>query len=539
MINELALNRLTYKGGWEFVQQYLKKYSARESDADFHLRREITPCPPFAQVAVDEVLNSLYLRLLEIQRIGGDDTYQSATKGKMGGVDRAGSTMESFLREEVLPELAQAGSVGIYVQQSESVPLTRADPIPHPYLFIIRTEAVLEHIQEPGLYTFETVKLRISLPDIGNKRDREGVWEKVPAGVSYYETYRTKDDLNRAATTPVTSNIERIPFVWLKIPHPLMRNVSTYQVALLNIGSSDLTYCVKANFPFYVRQSNVASMNNRKTDGDDVPATPTGPMQGEEYPLNAEAPSFIYPSPEPLLASMKKQEQLKQEIREILRLNIASVSNVSADSKDRDMQGMEAGLATLAELLKKAEIQIAALWAHYMAHKGEVVISYPTQFSLKSDSDRLEEAGTATKLIDAAPSITYKRELSKVIARGLLSSKISAKMLQQIEDEIDAAKVIVSDPKDLQQYVVNGILSAKDAATAYSFPVDTTKEAEGEHLRRVTRTAEAQSKAAIKNGGVLGSNIGGDRQQAKDEKAEQRDPANQDKPETGQRGGGK
>ena len=69
------------------------------------------------------------------------------------------------------------------------------------------------------------------LDTAGNPIDREG----NPAGA-------------------VELELTRIPFVLLGHRRQMIKDVVNHQIALLNLGSSDVNYALKANFPFYVEQ---------------------------------------------------------------------------------------------------------------------------------------------------------------------------------------------------------------------------------------------------------------------------------------------
>src|SRR5262245_48069391 len=104
-IDEWFKWRLAYEGGFHFRNRYLKRFSNRESDDDVTIREQITPVPRFAGAAVDEVKNSIYQRLVDINRDGGSKSYRSCIDGSNGGVDLLGSSMTFFIGKSILPEL--------------------------------------------------------------------------------------------------------------------------------------------------------------------------------------------------------------------------------------------------------------------------------------------------------------------------------------------------------------------------------------------------------------------------------------------------
>src|SRR3954465_1183059 len=97
--------RLAYLGGSRFLKRYLKKFSRREDDQDFRDRAMVSYVPAFAKAAVNEVKNSIFGRMHDITRDGGPATYRDAVAGLAGGIDQLGSTMNTFIGRDVMPEL--------------------------------------------------------------------------------------------------------------------------------------------------------------------------------------------------------------------------------------------------------------------------------------------------------------------------------------------------------------------------------------------------------------------------------------------------
>ena len=54
----------------------------------------------------------------------------------------------------------------------------------------------------------------------------------------------------------------RIPFILLDIGESLMKDVANHQIALLNLGSSDVSYALKANYPFYTEQQDLRAVGD-------------------------------------------------------------------------------------------------------------------------------------------------------------------------------------------------------------------------------------------------------------------------------------
>jgi hypothetical protein len=53
--------------------------------------------------------------------------------------------------------------------------------------------------------------------------------------------------------------LRRISFILLDIGDSMIKDIVNHQIALLNLGSSDVNYALKANFPFYVEQRDLRS----------------------------------------------------------------------------------------------------------------------------------------------------------------------------------------------------------------------------------------------------------------------------------------
>src|SRR5690606_30052159 len=140
-----------------------------------------------------------------------------------------------------------------------------------------------------------------------------------------------------------------------------------------------------------------------------------GANHGRAYGPGLEAPSFIAPPSEPLLASMKLQDRLEEQVRKMVNLAVqATASRESAESKSLDNQGLEAGLSFIGLCLQNAEQQIASHWAAYEdrnpKNRSVAVVKYPDRYSLKTDADRIRECGELTKLLYSVPGRLAKKE---------------------------------------------------------------------------------------------------------------------------------
>jgi hypothetical protein len=263
----------------------------------------------------------------------------------------------------------------------------------------------------------------------------------------------------------------------------------------MNVASSDLMYTIKSNFPFYIEQFN-AAMEFALANGTGS-AIKVGTSHGRRYPQNTEAPSFINPSPEPLRVSMEKQEQLKTEIRQLVHLALTNIkpTRASADSKEKDNQGLEAGLAYIGMELEHAERWLADMWSEYEGEKPDAVIFYPDKYSLRSDEDRRAEAKELGELIPKIPSLTYQKELAKRIVDVTIGHKTDYETLGKIYDEINNAKIIAIDPEVIRSDAEAGLVSNDTASKARLYPDGEAEKAAKDHEERAARVVLAQTNA--------------------------------------------
>lgn len=581
-LNDYEKWRLTYQGGRAFVDTYLEMFDGREDEDDFERRKKMSYCPAFAKEAVIEVRNGIHQRMSEVSRKGGSRSYLDAVDGIDGGVDLQGNNMNTFIGQEVLPEMMTMERVGVMVDMPDFNPAsTLADfqKKPRPYLYLYTAEDIVNWswiTRENEVY-FTHLLLR-------ERRVNLDPYSGLPTGE--YELFRymrltpegvlvqfwREDPKNKKDDQLVEEKllkISMIPFVLFDIKNSLLQDIADYQVGLLNLASSDLNYALRANFPFYtepydpktedlykskpgtqVRIGTDGSLKTTEQDG----KTPTtnmmglppnvkvadsqeiqvGVTRGRRYPIGGDRPDFIHPSSEPLTASMAKQEQMKQEIRALMSLALINVatSRASAESKRADQIGLESGLAALGLELEGGERQIARIWELFEGgHNQPAKIVYPTTYSLKTDAQRMDEAKQLKDLKVAVPSKKFQKLMAAKIAATMFEGQVSTDILEAVVKEIDAAKYITSDPTEIQLDMEMGLVTAVTASNARGYDgEEEVPQAQEEHVKRLETIAIAQSK-----GGGMGAARGlpTDSQDstAKDEKTlSQKNPDQQGNP---------
>lgn len=532
-VHEWEKWRLTYRGGEDFLFQYLAQFSTRETNEDFNQRRSLTPIPTFAKTAINEVRNSIFQRLADVVRRDGSPAYQTAVAGSDGGVDRRGSTMNSFMGMDILEELLVMGRVGVFVDMPETIGPTLIDAQgKRPYLYRYQVEDIFNWTsakpEEPN--EFQSIMLRDtainydprSLLPLNTVHRFRHLWIDRLTGMvnlQFYDVDGNEIDRDGNPSGPIALELTRIPFVMIDLGDSLIKDVCTYQVALLNLVSSDVNYALKANFPFYTEQKDNKAVGHHLKNAVNEDGTATaggqgaqdretrvGVTQGRYYGKDMDRPGFINPSPEPLKASMELQEKLERDIRKLVSLAIVNLgTRASGESKQMDNQGLEAGLSYIGLALQAAEMRIADYWASYedrvKSRQKVATVKYPDRYSLKSDMDRIEEADSLSDLISEIPSRTAKKEIQKHIATTLLGGKINVDMLQKIYREIDIADFTTSNPETIIAAKEAGLVGEKIASIALGFPEEEYLVAREDHVSRVERIAKAQAKGGNQPGG--------------------------------------
>lgn len=517
--------RDTFDGGEYYRDNYLVKFTDRETDTDFIQRRDLTPIPAFAKSAILDIRNNIYQRLVSVTRVGGSKAYQDAVAGINGGVDGEGSTMDSFIGDDVLTELLVMGKVGIYVDALPPTGPTLADQTFPPFLTYYRIEDILSYAKTPrGMGgEFQSVLLRdynvtvdtsigpgIALPS--GSEDRYRLLWKDEFGQVWFRLYNSKGEVMRRSDSTedgaVLTNLKRIPFVLVDIGDSLMKDVASYQKALLNLSSSDVYYALKSNTPFLtIMRDQFATGDHLKGVGTAEGSSSTGSERvenvgsgkGRYYGINEDRPGFIAPPTDPLETSMKLQERLENNIRALINLAVqgkAGSRTESAEAKKVGQGGLEAGLSFIGMALGRAEKLIADLWAEYenVRNPDPAVVSYPDRYVLKSDSDRLEEAGSTLDLVERLPTQELKRVASKMIVDTLLSGRLPQVELERIYAKIDSNSYILSDPKTTLEAHKAGLVDDKTASEALGYNADkVVEQARKDRAQRIAQTLAAQT----------------------------------------------
>jgi hypothetical protein len=535
--------RDTFNGGVYYRNQYLKKFSTRETEDDYQLRLDVTPIPTFAKAALLDIRNAIFQRMRDVMRKDGSVTYRRAVAGVRGGVDRRGSSMNSFIgSQNVLTELLLMGKVGVYVDNAPIAADAKQSDTVHvsPYLYAYPIEDVRNFSMScsEGQSQFKTLLLRdtvqeydsdTGLPEQTTLRYRY-LWidERQKVSLQFYNEEGNKVDRNGLpdldGSSVIRLELDRIPFVLLDIGDGLLKDVCTHQIALLNLGSSDVSYALRGNFAFFTRQTDgrEGATHLKGSDGRDNTGTAggqgaaarevrVGTQQGMTYGKDMERPGFINPSSEPLEASRALQGDLKADIRALINLAVTALgTRQSADSKAADNQGLEAGLSYIGLVLEGAERLLADYWAAYeekTASKRQIpTIKYPDRYSLKTDADRIDESTKLTTLMAKVPSQLARREIAKCTVQALLGGRVASETIDDINAEIDSSPFTTSDPDTIIKAVENGLCGDETGSLAIGFKPGEHVKARACHALRVARIVAAQTDAGARGVDELSAN---------------------------------
>jgi hypothetical protein len=311
-------------------------------------------------------------------------------------------------------------------------------------------------------------------------------------------------------STTITIQIPEIPFTIEDIGGSLIEDVVNHQIALLNMNSADVTYAIRSNFPFYVEQKNlqVASFT-RKLDekGDEVSVNDDrvqrGTAKGVAYGVNMDAPSFIAPPSEPLEVSMKKEDQLKDEIADIVGMSVANAqaSYSSVESKRYGDRSLESGLARIGLEICRGENKIAQFWAMYEGtDPTKALVTYPEDYNMLTNEQRTERALKLLELVESVPSQAFKKQLVKDAIDIACGTHISVEDVQSMKKEIDLLTVIATNPEAIREDMKEGLVSGDVASEARGYPKGDAKKARLEVLDKIAAilaTQKAQNASGV------------------------------------------
>lgn len=486
--------RYCYSGGRRFREEYLEKFSDRENDKEFKRRRDLTPIPAYARLEINRVKNSLSQRFPDIIRRGGSEKWADAVHGNGRGVDRRGSSMDSYVSKFLLAEILVMGKVGVLVDAPRVTGNSAAD-VPEdfrPYLNWYPVEnierLVPAPVESPSDWTAVLVK------DINKKFDIETATTEDVNTFRYYYldpdrnnkvTIATIDDTGKEVKPLVLTDLDKIPFVVFDILESLIKDVCSYQIAHLNLISADTLYAIDANYPIMTRQR--GNSVPAHLEGEDEEAD-IGIQKGIWYDRGLDAPGFISPPVDSMKTSMESRKMFKQEVHELVTGALASLGEEGT---------IDAGLAFIGQCLEDGESRLWDHWAAYEqrdeARRETPNVVYPEDWSLKTDEERLNEADKYIDLMNKLPGQEGKKQAAKMAYDRLYRGRLASDDLVKIKAEVDAAPYSISDAKIVIDAKKEGIFSAETASLALGANKDEAEKAKKDQEEKAAAIAAAQS----------------------------------------------
>lgn len=534
--------RLTYESGQYYIENFLVWFKY-ESKRSYNERKDLTYVPAFAKEAINEVRNSLWSRLGDVERMGGPLSYIQACNGDEGGVDQKRSTMSDWIGRHILRELLTMRRVGVWIDMpkvwNQETKATASKK--HPYLCWYPVESIRSWAtDDKGRLTRILLKQSnfmhdeaTGLPMSGDVDSFRYAWLGDPdKGEDPRVHVREEDADGKQVVDEFILDMEDIPFVQFQIDHSLLEDVCKHQKALLNMESSDVHWCVKANFPIWTQQfdprsspsaSRPAQQRDKPSfprpgfDGPPpintpvIPAVPAGqakeaseskalevtvgPQTGISYPKDLERPGWVHPSAEPLTAAMAKEMQIKEDIRRLVHLSVAALDPrmASAESKEMDDRGLHVGLCAIGAALERGEREIAHHWAAYSREQAAEV-QYPADWSMENDSTRRQDAKALLDQVDRISSKTFRKEIMKLAAKKMLSHKVSQDVMDAILAEVDLFEYPSSNVDDLSKDLQNSLVSAEYASEVVrGYPAGQVQKALEERAHQLAIMALSQT----------------------------------------------
>lgn len=515
--------REAYDGGRKYRERYLAKLSDRETEDEFKRRKEMTPLPTYAKREINRVRNALFQRFADVVRSGGSKTYMEAVLGDKRGIDNRGSSLNTYLGKELLPELLVMGAVGVLVDAPKVSGGTLAD-VPDNYRPFV-SYYTLEQIPQlwpskPGSLSDYDAVLLTDYHEAADwktgQRDHKTTQRFYYVGEDGFVRLQILNDKGELIGAEQKMELREIPFILVDIGDSLIKDVVTHQRALMNLASTDTNYALESNFPFLTSErGNV--QDGGHLDGDtQTQEVVVGVKKGMKYDKGANRPEFIAPPADTLKASMELQKALKEQVREL----------VMGCLEDMGDGSIEAGLSFIGLCLEHFENRLGDHWTAFETaaapDRERPTIKYPDCWALIPPKERIEEAKELDALAFSIPSRMGKKALKKLIADRLLRTRIPTTELDKIKKEIDDAPYCTSDPAVVMPAIKEGAMSRETGCLALGGDEKEAQKAADEQAKRAQDIAIAQADAAAARGLPDGSVTPG--KSAADEKEGSKNP---------------
>ena len=504
--------KLTYAGGREFLNAFLKQYSKAEEASDYEARKAISYVPAYAKRVINVIRNSMAVKMPDVNR-EGDPIYIEAMSAN---VDTFKSSMSAFIALEIVPLLLAQGKRFIIVDAPPAAPegATLAEDSGSAFIYAVDADAVQSwnYSEDGKLLTALVSSMQTIIDDATGlvsgtaqvyKLYRLGIFDQgdsVTAIQGVQVTTYNSD--SRIIDEQFMQGLTRLPIVEFSLADSLLTDIADMQIALMNLSSTDMSFLYRSNFPIYVEQQEPGRMSlkplassKRKNSnnpseqidtGFDDELTRTkggramGNGRGRTYMKGLEKPGFITPPSSNISISMEKQDKLITDITVMADLALTSLSvkalEQSGKSKEADRVGEEAGLSHIATVLEGGEREVALIFHEFLGSSTASAVDYPTGYTIRTNAERMEEAATLAAIRSTVNSPTFYKCVSKRIAEIALKQVCTTGEIAAIELEIEQRPYTDENPdraKMIQDDVTARILDKGGAAELRGYADDT------------------------------------------------------------------
>lgn len=465
--------RLAYEGGQEFIDAYLEKYSKREPKQDFDQRKKLAYNPAHTTRVVNTVRNSLTAKFSDIKRVG-DPRY---VKAVTTDVDLQNDTMNAFIGLRVVPMLLVQARRLVVIDAPPIEPgTTRLEDSGAPYMWAVGAEDCLSwHLdEESGHLDRVLIREYVDVEDedtglVAAVRTQYRFMRYIEAGEEFGDykgpgaLVTIYDGDNKVLDESFIAGLTRLPVVDMQLVQSLVQDIAAYQIALLNLASTDMSFLFRGNFPMYTQQyfpgrgsikpretkqptspTSTVTRQDRESDEDLSGGQRHGASTGVAYSKDLERPGFIAPPTDNVRISMEKQKDLREEINILVDISLTSMAvkalEQSGKSKEMDRAGKEEGLMYVGQVLETGEREIAEIYHEFLGSNQKYDVRYPTDYRVRSQEDRNNEVAQLGTIKELVRSETYQKTVDKRIAQVAIQPFTDAATLQKIENEIDESE---------------------------------------------------------------------------------------------------
>jgi len=227
-------------------------------------------------------------------------------------------------------------------------------------------------------------------------------------------------------------NFGRVPVVKLT-SHRFLINVAAQSLKMFNLESEmDELLTSQAFSILYMFFTDIHAYNEAKAAG----ALTLGTENGIAVIGNNQPPGFISPDGINVNLYLSRINTVKEAIFRAACLEFLGSTQLSGEALQLLFNQLNARLSSIAKTTEVVEKQIFELVGLWMGEKSEIVVSYPSDFNIRSIPTEIQTAAEALAL--NVGSETFEKELKKRIAKIVLDD-ITAEKASDIDNEIDKA----------------------------------------------------------------------------------------------------